>query len=74
MDDDETNSGSIVSYGYGSYNVTEVIFHHQHNRRHWVHKIYQTLKTPLKSGTLTKETLCIPCCRSLYVKPIYAHA
>ena len=54
MDDDETNSGSISSYGYDYYNVPEGIFNNQHNRRHWVHKMYQKLKTPLKSGTLTK--------------------
>ena len=54
MDDDETTSGSIASDGYNYYNIPEGIFHHQHNGRHWVHKIYRKLKTPLKSGTLTK--------------------
>ena len=74
MDDDETTSGSIASDGYDSYNVPEVIFHHQHIRRHWFHKIYQKLKTPLKYGTLTKENICIPCFRSLDGKPGDNHA
>ena len=74
MDDGETNSGSISSDVYDSYNVPEGIFYHQHNGQHWVHKIYRRLKTPLKSGTLTKEKLCIPCCRSLYGKPRDYHA
>ena len=36
--------------------------------------MYCKLKTPLKSGTLTKENLCIPCCCSLDGKPRDAHA
>ena len=54
MYDDETNSGSISSDGYDSYNLPEVIFHHQHNGQHWVHKMYRKFKTPLNSGTLKK--------------------
>ena len=73
MDDDENNIVSIASDGYDSYNVPERIFHHQNNGRHWVHKIYRKLKTPLKSGTLTKENLCIPCCCSFYGKPRDSH-
>ena len=65
MDDDDTTSGSIASYGYYSYNVPEGIFHHHNNGQQWVHKMYQKLKTPLKLGTITKENLCIPCCCSL---------
>ena len=41
MDDYDTTSGSIASDGYDSYNVPERIFHHQHNRRHRVHKMDQ---------------------------------
>ena len=74
MDDDETISGNIASDGYDSYNIPKGVFHHQHNRRHWVHKIDWKLKTPPNSSTLTRENLFIPCCRSLYGKPIYAHA
>ena len=74
MDDDETTSGSIASDGHDSYNIPKGIFHHQHNGRHWVHKMYLKLKTPLKSGTLTKKNICIPCCRSLDGKPRDAHA
>ena len=74
MDDDETTSGSIASDGYDSYNIPKGIFHHQHNGRHWVHNMYRKLKTPLKSGNLTKENICIPCCRSLDGKPRDAHA
>ena len=48
MDDNETNSGSIASDVYDFYNVPEGIFYNQHNGRHWVHKTYQKLKTPLK--------------------------
>ena len=54
MDDDETNSGSIDSDGCDSYNIPKGIFHHQHNGRHWVHNMYRKLKTPLKSGNITK--------------------
>ena len=54
MDDDESTSGSIASDGYDSYNIPEEIFHHQHNGRHWVHSMYQKLKTPLNYGNLTK--------------------
>ena len=74
MYDDETTSGSIASYGYDSYNIPKGIFHHQHNGQHWVRNIYRKLKTPLKSRTLTKESIYIPCCRSLDGKPIYSHA
>ena len=73
MDYNETTSGSIASDDYNSYNVPEGIFHHQHNGRHCVHKIYWKLKTALNSGTLTKENICTPCCRSLYGKPRDAH-
>ena len=69
IDDDETTSGSISSDGYYSYNVPEGIFYLQHNGRHWVHNMYQKLKTPLNSGTLKKENLSIPCCCSLDGKP-----
>ena len=55
MDDGDTTSGSIASDGYDSYNVPEGIFRHQHNGRHWVHKMYHKFKTPLKSGTVTKK-------------------
>ena len=54
MYDNDTTSVIITSDGYDSYNVPEGIFRNQHNGRHWVHKIYCRLKTPLKSGTLTK--------------------
>ena len=54
MDENETTSGSIASDGYDSYNVPEGICHNCHNGRHWFHNIYRTLKTPLKSGTITK--------------------
>ena len=74
MYDNETVSGSIASYGYNSYTVPEGIFYLQHNRRHWVHKMYRKLKNPLKSGTITKENICILCCHSLDDKPIDAHA
>ena len=74
MDDDETTSGSIASDGYYSCNVPEGIFLHQHNGQHWVHKMYRELKTPLKTGTLTKENICIPCCCNLDGKPRDAHA
>ena len=74
MDDDGTTSGSIALDGYDCYNVPEGIFHHQHNGRHWVHKMYRELKTPLKSGTITRENIYIPCCRSLDGKPRDAHA
>ena len=74
IDDDETTSGSIDSYVYDTYNIPEGIFHNQHNGRHWVHKMYQNLKTPLKYSTLTKENICIPCCRILYGKPRDSHA
>ena len=36
--------------------------------------MYWELNTPLKSRILTKENICIPCCRSLDRKPRYAHA
>ena len=36
--------------------------------------MYWKLNTPPKSGTLTKENLCIPCCYSLDGKPRDAHA
>ena len=74
MDDDETTSGSIASDGYDSYNIPKGIFHHQHNGCHWVHNMHRKLKTPLKSGNLTKENICIPCCRILDGKPRDAHA
>ena len=74
MDDNENTSGSIASDGYDSYNIPEGIFHHQHNGRYWFHNMYHKLKTPLNSGTLTKENICIPCCRSLDGKPRDAHA
>ena len=35
--------------------------------------MYRKLKTPLKSGTITKENIFIPCCRSLGVKPRDSH-
>ena len=35
--------------------------------------MYRKLKTPLKSSTLMKENICIPCCRSLDGKPRDAH-
>ena len=35
--------------------------------------MYQKLKTPLKSGALTKKNICIPCFHSLDGKPKYAH-
>ena len=54
MYDDDTTSVIITPDGYDSYNVPEGIFRNQHNGRHWVHKIDCRLKTPLKSGTLTK--------------------
>ena len=54
MDDDDTTSRSIASDGYDSDNIPKGIFHHQHNGRHWVHKMYCKLKTPLKSGNITK--------------------
>ena len=74
MDDDGTTSGSIASDGYDSYDIPKGVFHHQHNGRHWVHNMYWKLKTPLKSGNLTKENICIPCCCSLDGKPRYANA
>ena len=74
MYDDETTSVSIASDVYDSYNIPKGIFHHQHNGRHWVHNMYHKLKIPLKSGNLTKENICIPCCRSLDGKPRDAHA
>ena len=74
MDDDETNSGSIDSDGYNSYNVPEGIFHHQNNGWHWVENIYWKLNIPLRPGTPKKENICIPCCCSLDVKPRDAHA
>ena len=73
MDSDETTSGIIASDGYDSYNAPEGIFHHQHNGQHRVHKMYRKLKISLKSVTLTKENLCIPCFRSFDGKPRYAH-
>ena len=69
MDDDETSSGSITSDAYDSYNIPKGIFHHQHNGRHWVQNMFHKLKTPLKSGNLTKENIYIPCCCSLDGKP-----
>ena len=36
--------------------------------------MYLKLKTQLKSGTLAKENICIPCCCSLDGKPRYAHS
>ena len=36
--------------------------------------MYRKLKTPLNSGTLTKEDICITCCHSLDGKPRYAYA
>ena len=74
MDDDETTSGSIASDGYDSYNIPKGIFHHQHNGRHWIHNMYRKLKTPLKSGNIRKENICIPCFRSLDGKPRVDHA
>ena len=74
MGDNDTNSVSIASDVYYSYNVPEGIFHHQNNGRHQVQKMFWQLKTPLKSGTLTKENICIPCCRSFYGKPRDAYA
>ena len=74
MDADETSSGSIASDCYNSYNIPKGIFHHQHNGRHWVHNMYCKLNTTLKSGNLTKQNICIPCCLSLDGKPIDAHA
>ena len=74
MDDVDTTSGSIASDGYDSYNAPEGIFHHQNNGRHWVHKMYWKLKTPLQYGTLTKQNLCNTCCRSLNGKPRDTHA
>ena len=73
MDDNETTSVIIALDGYDFYNVPEGIFHHQNNVRHWVHQMYWKLKDPLKSGTLTKENLCIPCCCCLGGKLIDAH-
>ena len=73
IDDNETNSGIIASDGYDYYNVPEGIFYHRHNGLHWVHNMYWKLKTPLKSGTLKKENLCIPCFHSLDGKPRYFH-
>ena len=73
MDDNETTSVIIASDGYNAYSVPEGIFHHHHNGRQWFHKMYRKLKTPPKSGTPTKENLCIPCCRSLDGKPRDAH-
>ena len=73
MDDDEITSGIIDSDGYDSYNVPGGIFNHQHNGRHWVHKMYRKLKTPINFGILTKENLCIPCFHSLYGKPRDVH-
>ena len=74
MNDNKTTSGSIASDGYNFCKLPEGIIHHRHNGQQWVHKMYRKLKTPLKSGTLTKENICIPCCYSLDGKPIYAHA
>ena len=74
MDEYDSTSGSIASDGYDSYNITEGVFILQHNGQHWVHKTYQKLKTPLKSGTLTKLNICITCCRSLDGKLRDAHA
>ena len=37
-------------------------------------KMYQKLKNPLNSGTLTKKNLCMPRYRSLDGKPRDAHA
>ena len=74
MDDNETTSGSIGSDGYDYYYVPEGIFHQQHNGGKWIHKMYLKLKTPLNSGTLTKENICIPCCFNLDGKPRYSHA
>ena len=74
MDDNETTSGSIASDVYNSYNVPEGMFYHQHNGKHWVHKMYWKMKTTLKSGNITKENICITCCLRLDGKPRDAHA
>ena len=74
MDDDKNTSGRIASCRYDSYNVPEGILHRQHNGRHCVQNMYRKLKNPLKSGTITKENICIPYCRSLGGKPRDAHA
>ena len=74
MDDDETTSGIIASDGYNSYNIPKGVFHHHHTGRHWVYNMYRKLKTPLKSGTITKENIYIPCCRSLDGKSRDTHA
>ena len=73
MDDDETTSGRISSDGYDSYNEPKGIFHHQHNGQYWVQNIYPEFKTPLNSGILTKENICIACCCILDGKPRDAH-